>query len=50
MQAVNTKDESVNDMNNDAQQNLVGLFELLLEIDQRNNPELYARHSDTDNS
>jgi len=50
MQETNQKDGSVNDLDNDAQQNLVGFFELLLEIDQRNNPELYAGHSDTDNS
>lgn len=33
-----------------ARENLTGFFDLLLQIDQRNNPELYARHSDTDNS
>ena len=33
----------------DAQENLVGFFDLLLQIDKRNNPHLYARHSDSDN-
>jgi len=50
MQEVSHNEWSINDLATDAQQNLVGFFELLLQIDRRNNPELYDRHSDTDNS
>lgn len=47
---INDKDWSLDGLDFDARENLVGFFELLLQIDQRNNPQLYAGHSNTDNS
>ena len=43
-------DWTLDSLDFDARENLVGFFDLLLQIDQRNNPHLYDRHSDTDNS
>ena len=44
------KDCPLNSLEFDAQENFVGFFDLLLQIDKRNNPHLYARHSDSDNT
>ena len=41
---------ATSELDYDANQNLIGFFELLLQIDRRNHPELYDRHSDPDNS
>ena len=44
------KNWTISDLDYEAKENLVGFFELLLIIDRRNNPELYARHRDSNNS
>lgn len=36
------KDWNLNSLDYNAQQNLLGFFDLLLKIDKRNHPELYA--------
>ena len=48
-----TSDDKIRDRNNEkekidfeAKQNLLGFFELLLNIDMRNNPELYKEQFD----
>lgn len=34
----------------EAKQNLTGFFKLLLEVDMRNNPQLYENNGNTNNS
>lgn len=44
------KNWTISDLDYTAKGNFIDFFELLLKVDRRNNPELYARHCDTDNS
>ena len=43
MSKIKTKENKEN-ISSEAKQNLLGFFDLLLEIDMRNNPELYKKN------
>ncbi len=44
------KEKPLEDMDFEAKQNLVGFFDLLLEIDKRNNPEKYKNNENNRNT
>ncbi len=43
-------DWSIQDLSETERNNLLGFFALLVKIDKRLNPHLYARHSNPDNT